>query len=121
MASTLLLGLQSGGQPLVSGNIFSGAALAQIPIATLSIRLSSLASGIIFVGLPPLSGTLPTLNSGGNLASGGLADALELSPGQSLQISKARLVSGILTPMLIVPALQSGFRVYWEPDVTWNV
>ena len=121
MPSTVLFGLQSGGQPLVSGDVFSGAyPLGRLPIGNLAIRLSSLASGVIYVGLPSLSGA-STLNSGGNLASGGMGDALELAPGQTLTISNARLVSGILTPRIHAPALQSGFRVYWDSDVSWSV
>lgn len=126
MPSTQLMGAVSGGQLLVSGNIYSGAVYPK-PQSFLSIRLAaSSPSGLLYIGLPNpgdvapwTSGTYPTITSGGNLASGGLADALELSPGQSIEISDLQLVSGILTPRLLAPAALSGSRVFWQPDVRW--
>ncbi len=103
---------QSGGIALVSGNIFSGG--PQL-IGGIQLKLSSSGAGPIYVGLPNLSGTVSTSISGGSLSSGGLADGMELSPGGGYFIPRTRLVSGIQTPILIVPATSSGARLYWEP------
>jgi len=62
-----------------------------------------------------LSGFIATLNSGGSLASGGLQDGLEMSPGDNYYIPKARLVSGIETVRIQVPSASSGTRLYFEP------
>ena len=114
MPSTLLF-VQSGGQSLISGNVFSGT--NQLKYGVL-IRLDRLAPGIVYVGLPDISGSVPTFLSGGSLSSGGMADAFPLNPGESEFIPLHRLVSGIMTPKLLGEATASGGRVWWEPDVT---
>lgn len=110
MPSTLLF-VQSGGIGLVSGDIFSGG--PQL-VGGVQLRLAAAAPGVIYVGLPNLSGTVNTFNSGGSLSSGGLADGLELSPGDGLFIPRTRLASGIQTVRLLGAAGSSGGRVYWE-------
>ena len=111
MPSTLLF-TQSGGIALVSGEIYSGS--PQL-VGGIQLKLANAAPGLIYVGLPNLSGTINTSTSGGSLTSGGLTDGMELSPGQAYFIPKTRLVSGVLTVRLIVPATASGGRLFWEP------
>ena len=110
MPSTLVM-VRSGGIQLVSGDIYSGG--PQL-VGTLALKLAAAAPGIIYVGLPNLSGTVPTFNSGGSLTSGGLTDGMEVSPGGTYEIPKTRLVSGILTPIILAPAGSSGGRLFWE-------
>ncbi len=110
MPSTILAGL-SGGVALVSGAIYSGTGF---PIGSIQIRLAKAAPGLVYVGLPNLSGAVSTGGSGGSLSSGGLSDGMELNPGESYQIDKCRLVSGIETPRIVVPAAASGGRLFWE-------
>lgn len=110
MPSTQLF-TQSGGIRLVSGNVLSGTPFPN----SLILKLSATASGVIYVGLPNLSGEVTTGASGGVLSSGGMADGFELSPGGTYEIPKSRLVSGITTPTLIIPAAVSGTgRLFWE-------
>ena len=110
MPSTVLFN-QSGGIGLVSGNIFSGG--PQL-VGGVQLKLAAAAPGLIYVGLPNLSGTVSTSVSGGSLSSGGLADGMELSPGDGYFVPKTRLVSGIETVRLIVPATASGGRLFWD-------
>lgn len=110
MPSTLLF-TQSGGISLCSGDIYSGS--PQL-VGGIQLKLQNTAPGLIYVGLPNLSGTVNTSTSGGSLSSGGLTDGMELSPGQSYFVPKTRLVSGVLTVRLIVPATASGGRLFWE-------
>lgn len=114
MPSTLFFA-QSGGQKLVSGHFFSGSYQLQYGVA---IRLDRSAPGLIYLGIPNLSGEAPTFLSGGSLSSGGLADGFPLYPGEGIFVAKSRLISGILTPTLNGPAGSSGGRVWWEPDIT---
>ena len=109
---SLQLFSQSGGIGLVSGAIFSG---QPYPIGGIQLRLAAAAPGLVYVGLPNLSGDVTTGASGGSLSSGGLADGMEISAGDSYFVSKSRLVSGIQTIRLIVPAASSGGRLFWEP------
>lgn len=118
MPSSLLM-VQSGGIGLVSGNIFSGSALdltpgRQVGAGGVQLKLAAAAPGIVYVGLPNISGTVTTFLSGGSLASGGLADGFELSPGDAYQIPRYRLVSGIETIRILGAAASSGARVFWE-------
>jgi hypothetical protein len=62
-----------------------------------------------------LSGFIATLNSGGGLSSGGLQDGYSMDAGDKYYIPKARLVSGIETIRIQVPASSSGTRLFWEP------
>lgn len=111
MPSTLLF-VQSGGISLIGTNIFSGG--PQL-VGGVQLKLAAGAPGIVYVGLPNLSGTVSTFNSGGSLSAGGLADSMELSPGDGYFVPKTRLVSGIQTIRLIATAASSGARVFWEP------
>ena len=104
-------GLTSGGVPLVSGSIFSG---TMFPVGGIQLKHSNSGIGPVFVCLPNLSGAAPTFNSGGSWASGGLADGLELNPGDSYFVSKNRLVSGVETIRLVAPVASSGTRIGWE-------
>lgn len=102
----------SGGITLVSGNIFSGTG---VPLGGLNLRLSSSGAGPIFVGLPNLSGELTVMMSGGSMSSGGMADAIELAPGNTYFIPKSRLqASGIQSVRLVGPAASSGARLFWD-------
>ena len=111
MPSALLFS-QSGGIGLVSGAIFSGTPL---PIGGIQFKLAKAAPSLIYVCLPNLSGSVATGTSGGSLTSGGLSDGMEVSPGDAYFVPRSRLVSGIETPRLIVPAAASGGRLFWEP------
>ncbi len=110
MPSTMLFP-QSGGIGLVSGDILSGAGL---PVGGLQLRLAKAAPGLVYVGLPNLSGQVNTGASGGSLSSGGLADGMEVNPGDAYFVPKLRLVSGVQTVRLIIPATSSGGRLFWE-------
>ncbi len=111
MPSTVLIS-QSGGMGLVSGTIYSG---TPWPVGGVQLLYSNTAqSGPIYVGLPNQSGTVSTGASGGNLSSGGMADGMEMIPGNSYFVPKVRLSSGIESIRLIVPAAASGARVFWE-------
>ena len=110
MASTQLF-TQSGGIALVSGDVFSGSVH---PIGGVQLRLAAGAPALFYVGLPNLSGDVSTGASGGVLASGGMADGMEMSPGDAYFVPKSRLVSGIQSIRLIVPAAASGGRLFWE-------
>lgn len=120
MPSTLLF-VQSGGQLLVSGGIFSGTPWSLTKwqgtasqVGGIQMKLSRTAPDTIYVGLPNLSGTVNTFLSGGSLSSGGMTDGMELAPGDSYFIPMSRLISGIQTPRLMGPATASGGRVFWE-------
>ncbi|RJQ26423.1 hypothetical protein C4577_03665 [Candidatus Parcubacteria bacterium] len=112
MPSAILIS-QSGGVGLISGNIFSG---TPWPLGGVQLQYNASGPGPIYVGLPsPISATgAVTIKSGGGLSSGGLADGVEIYPGQPYFVSKARLVSGIETIRVGVPAASSGARVDWE-------
>lgn len=113
MPSTLLFPI-SGGIQLMSG---AGLAYSGSPqlVGGVQLRYSATApSGMIYVGLPNLSGTVVTGASGGSLSSGGMADGMELIPGDAYFIPKTRLVSGLGTITIIVPAAASGSRLFWE-------
>ena len=110
MPSTILAGL-SGGVALVSGNIYSG---TLFPLGSVQLKYAVSGIGPVYVGLPNLSGAIPTGQSGGSLSSGGLSDGMEMLPGDSYVVPKCRLVSGIETIRVIVPAGASGSRMFWE-------
>ena len=111
MPSTQLF-TQSGGIALISGEIMSGGYWPGI--GGIQLKLAAAAPSLIYVGLPNLSGDVTTGASGGSLSSGGLADGMELSPGGSYFIPKSRLISGLQTIRLIIPASASGGRLFWE-------
>ncbi len=110
MPSTMLFP-QSGGIGLVSGAILSGTGY---PVGGIQLRLAKTAPGLFYCGLVNLSGDVATGASGGSLSSGGLADGMEINPGDAYFIPHLRLVSGIETIRMIVPAASSGGRVHWE-------
>lgn len=111
-----IVGDISGGALLVSGSLFSGSHLAVV--GGLQIKRATADAGLIYCGLPNLSGNYPSTISGGALASGlsgyYLTDGMEMSPGDSYFIPRVRLVSGVLTPRFVMPAASSGARVFWE-------
>lgn len=114
MPSTIV-GNISGGALLVSGGIFSGTGRI---IGGIQLKLAAGAPGIVYCGLPNLSGNYPSVTSGGALASGlsgyQFTDGMELSPGEDYFIPSARLVSGVETPRFVMVAASSGGRVFWE-------
>lgn len=110
---SLMLFPQSGGIGIVSGAIYSGQPL---PVGGIQFKLAKAAPGLVYIGLPNLSGAVATGASGGSLSSGGLADGMEVNPGDAYFVPKIRLVSGVETPRLIVPAASSGGRLFWEAE-----
>lgn len=111
MPSTLLMPF-SGGVTLMSGSPFSGSPQM---VGGVQLRLAKAAPSLVYVGVPNLSGEAPTATSGGSLSSGGMADGMELSPGDSYFIPKTRLQnSGVCSIQVIVPAAASGGRLFWE-------
>ena len=118
MPSTQLF-VQSGGIGLVNTNLYSGSFLdptyqGKGGVGGIQIKLAAGAPGIVYVGLPDASGAVNTFLSGGSLSSGGLSDAMELSPGDAYFVPKIRLVSGLLTPRLLGAAASSGARIFWD-------
>lgn len=119
MPSLQLLGAQSGGTPLVSGDVFSGMPL---PVGGVQLLLDSSGAGPVYVGLPvpswfsgQVSGLyVPTINSGGSLSSGGLTDGVKLGQGNGYFVPKLRMTSGIQSIRIAVPAGSSGAILYWE-------
>jgi len=111
---SVLVGNQSGGQPIVSGNYFSGRAG---PIGGIQLRWSPSASGNAYVGY---SGGI-TVASGGLFQSGtdwiGQLDAMPLKPGDALFVPKLMLNSGqgFTNVYVLCDAAASGQgRLYWE-------
>lgn len=102
----------SGGIRLVSGDLYSGS--PQL-IGGVQLKLAKGAPGAVYVGLPALSGSAAvTATSGGSLSSGGLLDGMELNPAEAYFIPKVRLMSGIETIRVAVPAASSGGVLFWE-------
>ena len=117
MPSTQLF-TQSGGIALVSGPILSG---TPFPVGSILMKLAAGAASLVYISLTPAdilsgftSGIAPTATSGGSFSSGGLMDGLELSPGDAYQVDRVRLVSGIESIRVVVPAAASGSRLFWE-------
>lgn len=103
--------VQSGGVPLVSGDIFSG---TPFPIGGVQLVLDKAAPGPVYVGT---SGT-PTFLSGGSLSSGGLADGMKLNPGDGFFFPRASMynLSGrqrIDSVQMVGPAASSGAIMFW--------
>lgn len=107
MPSTLI-GAQSGGVQLVSGNFFSGTSW---PHGGIQLKASRSNSGHVYVGL---SGGV-TQTSGGALASGGMLDGMEVAPGDAYFIPKL-VCSGRATAVFITcdPTVSGRCRVFWE-------
>lgn len=127
MPSLLVFPL-SGGATLVSGDIFSGN--RGFPQGVVQLYLDTAAPGPIYVGFNRRGVQAPgaldawsgqhifsgavTITSGGTLSSGGLADGMLMRPGDSQQIPKLVLVSGILDIKYAAPAASSGGRLFWD-------
>lgn len=112
MPSTRVLGDTangSGGQPLISGNYWSG---NNLPTTELRIKAAGANSGSVYIGF---SGGPLTINSGGHLASGGGNDGWELRPGEEYRIPKGVISGRIDRVFTATPLAASGFvRVFWE-------
>lgn len=111
MPSTLV-GAQSGGVFLVSGNPYSGRPGF---LRGIVLKSSIASSGNVYVSC---SGGV-TITSGGALASGGMMDGMELVPGQfypgGFYLPGTEGPAGIA---LTCAATVSGFvRVFWTPNV----
>ncbi len=102
----------SGGASLISGNPWSGNIF---PWSEVFVKVGIAVSGLVYVGvaLDRASGGL-TMNSGGALTSGGIADGVELRPGDSFTIPRL-LCSGNPDKIMVgVPTAISGtMRIYW--------
>lgn len=112
MPSTLV-GFQSGGQPIVSGNPYSGRIA---PVGGVQLLLGANASGTVYVGTAlGLSSGGITIQSGGDLSSGGLSDGLPIDPGGGLFIPALKC-SGQIDKILVAvpPAVSGRCRLYWE-------
>ena len=112
MPSTLP-GFASGGQPIVSGNPWSGSIAPQ---GDVRLRLSEGVSGLVYVGvaLGRASGGI-TLSSGGAFSSGGLSDGYEMGPGDEHTVPRLQCSGQIDKIQVIVPATVSGtMRLFWD-------
>lgn len=116
MPSTVV-GNISGGALLLSGDVYSGSS-QWYRAGGVQLKLAAGAPGVVYAGLPNLSGNYPSTISGGALASGLsgylYTDGMELSPGDSYFVPKSRIASGLETIRFVMPAASSGGRVHWE-------
>lgn len=110
---SLTPGFQSGGQPLTSGNPFSG---NPIPIGGVLFKVSAVVSGLVYVGATQnLASGGVTITSGGALSSGGMADGVELKNGDEYFMPVAVCGRDVSNIKIVVPAAVSGtMRVFWE-------
>lgn len=112
---SIIINNQSGGQPIVSGNPWSGK--PPVPVGTFQLVASIYNSGCLYVAL---SGSM-TVNSGSlsasGFAQGGLLDGVEIAPGGSYSIPKLGFAnSGTFNPRVIgQPACSGQSRLYFEP------
>ena len=104
---SLLIGAQSGGVRLVSGNPYSG---ASIPFHGVFLRLAAAISGYAYVGF---SGGI-TIGSGGGLSSGGLADGIEIGAGGERYVGTP---GGGLEDVYLtcLTTLSGTLRMFWQP------
>ena len=112
MASTLPA-FQSGGAPLVSGDVYSG---NMTPLGGVRLFNSPVSSGSVFVGVAVglTSGGL-TLASGGDLSSGGMSDGMEVPPNSRYEIPRLVCSGQVEIIRVIVPPGVSGrCRVFWD-------
>lgn len=112
MPSVIVAGLvQSGGQPLISGNPWSGHV---VPQGKVRISLDRAASGSVYIGL---SGGM-TINSGGFTLSGniGILDGVQVIPGGVYEIPRQAInTSGSINVYIGCDAACSGVaRIYYE-------
>lgn len=111
---SILVGVISGGQLMVSGTLTSGR--QPKPQGGIQIKAGGANSGNVYVAL---SGNM-TINSGvlsaGGVASGGNMDGLALSPGDAYWVpAGAMAVSGAINVYLGTDAASSGqARIYYE-------
>lgn len=124
MPSTIV-GNFSGGVLLVSGNILSGTIFdvgTNYPtgggrVGGIQLKLAKLAPGTVYVGLPNyymLSGISTTMTSGAVESAGGFLDGMEVNPGEDYFVPKSRLISGLQSIRVVMPAASSGGRLFWE-------
>ena len=122
MPSTMFL-FQSGGMGLMaSGQTFSGSFLdvgrmgpgCYSQAGGVQLKLAKLAVGTVYIGLPGLSGTVNTINSGGSESFSGLPDGMELNPGDAFFVPRYRLRSGLESVRILGTAGESGARIFWE-------
>lgn len=111
MPSTLL-GAQSGGVVLVSGNPYGANRNLGTPVVRgIYLRLASTSSGNAYWGY---SGDI-TVTSGGALASGGMRDGFEIRPGDA-PITIKLPPDGPDSVVMTVASTVSGFvRAFWTP------
>ena len=112
MPSTLP-GFQSGGQPLVSGNPYSGQIF---PVGGIQLWSAFDSSGSVYVGvgLGLHSGGI-TITSGGAFSSGGIDDGMEMRPGGAFFVPRLLCSGQVDKILLAVPAAVSGrCRIFWE-------
>ncbi len=112
MPSTLP-GSQSGGQPLVSGNPWSGSI---VPAGEVKLKVSESVSGIVYVGVAlGLTSAGIVFPAGGAFSSGGLSDGMELAAGDEYSIPKLQCSGQIDRIRLLVASGLSGtMRVFWD-------
>ena len=113
---SVLVGLVSGGQRILSGfgGLWSGKALQ--PVGGVQLRWDRNASGNIYIAL---SGPM-TVNSGGYSVSGGsahsgLLDGMQIGPGGTYFVPRLGTgLSGFLDVFGAPEAAASGNRLYFE-------
>lgn len=110
---SMLVGNQSGGDLVISGNPWSG---FYAPLGYVRLRWDFLASGACYIGF---SGGL-TANSGQVLGSGGISsgmlDGMQLPPGQYYDVPKSVFAnhSGSFQLFATCDSACSGKRLYIE-------
>ena len=112
MPSTIV-GFVSGGQPLCSGNPWSGMIA---PVGGVQLKLGYNASGPVYVGvvLGLNSGGI-TITSGGAFSSGGISDGYEIRPGDDYFVPNLLCSGQVNKIVATTPAAISGMcRLFWE-------
>jgi len=109
MPSVIIDNAFSGGQPLWSGNAFSG--YRQPPVSQLLLKAAASNSGSIHVGFSAgftiTSGRFP-------LSGDGLLDGIPIAPGGEMTIPKIALRSGV-APLVRTEAAGSGRdRIFYQ-------
>lgn len=108
-----MLGNRSGGDPLISGNPWSGFN-AQFPLGGIQLGLDKDASGSVYVAL---SGGVTIKSGGFFLSGGGLMDGVQVKPGGSYFIPRSATgPSGSITIFVACdPAASGQARLYYDP------